>query len=103
MNLEIIRGSSESYEPSQSAKVINYEEFKEWIRTGKIYIKLFRYSNVILITDNLEKFYWTLPITIIMKMISRGECLIKDSNASQLITIRYLLTQIKHYTMKETR
>lgn len=79
-------------------KIIPIGELGDWIRSGKIFSHLFQYEEAIYYVSDFEKVIRPFLCCFSLKLLSRGKCVLQDSNGSRrTITLFFLFRLFIHF------
>lgn len=92
MDLIVLCNTAQSASTTEMRLVVDIAELRKWVIDGRYIKHLFKYSNVQVLTcrnDFVPKFF---IIALLLKLMSRKQCLMMDDNGQvKLITARFLL------------
>ncbi len=87
-----------SFPQGSEKNQIAFEEFRSWIRSGKIFKHLFRYKSVELITSDLKYVYSPFLSSLLVWALSRGKTFRKDAKGHvERIDIPFLFKLFKKW------
>jgi glycosyltransferase involved in cell wall biosynthesis len=73
-----------SFAQEPGLHVVDYDELKRWVRTGRIYRHLLRYTEVVMLTPRVEALPKPWASSLILRVLSRGSCRFEDRRGGVL-------------------
>lgn len=76
--LTVVRHGMSEPAAAPGETVVTTEDLKQWISSGRMLTRLFRWSEARLFTDRLDALGRPLPAALALRLLSRGNCYIED-------------------------
>ncbi|MHB1344384.1 MAG: glycosyltransferase family 4 protein [Thermoleophilia bacterium] len=98
MKLTVLSSARNAPAPKPGVEVVSYQDLKRDVVTGRILRKLFRYSDVEMLTYLYSTLGRLLPTALVLRVLTFGRCVIRDEEGfEQPVTLAYLAKLTRNF------